>query len=99
MAFGITAVVLAAGAAIYSGEVQKDAAKKAAKSAKQARRMSLLASIKQDREAATAEKKANRRKPDVASLLLKNQQAGAGTVLAGKGAGGASLLGSKGQLG
>lgn len=95
--------VIGAAGAVYQGEEGRKASSKAERSQKAAQRDTLLRAVNEERRSAQAERKANRKKPDVTSILFQEQaasKAGPGsTILAGatKG-GGRSLLGSKTTL-
>lgn len=95
--------VLAAGATIYSGEKASSASKKGRRLQEQVQRTSLLAALREEKLAGQAENRANRRKPDVASLLFdagrRGNMGAASTILAGAGGKGSALLGSKSTLG
>lgn len=100
-----TAVVLgvvAAGSSVYQGVEGAKASRKSLRAQKQAQRKSLLSSVGQEKRAAQAEAKANRKKPDIESLLFSERAAantGMGsTILAGRGGGGASLMGKKSMM-
>ena len=96
-------VAVAAGSAVYSGEKSRKSANKAQRSQEAAQRDSLLSSIKQDTEAAKAEKKANKKRPDTVSLLFQERagesQGVGSTLLTGGGGAQPTLLGSKSKLG
>ncbi len=98
MSWVATAIVVSTLAtSVYQGEKQASAQREASRNQKAAQRQSLLSSINAEKLAAQAERKANKRKPDVASILFREQAAansGVGsTILAGR-EGGGGLLGS-----
>jgi uncharacterized membrane protein len=92
--------VAALGYSVYAGEEGAKAQRKSLRGQKQAQRQSLLSSIGQEKRAAQAEAKANRKKPNIESLLFSERAAantGMGsTILAGRG--GASLMGKKSMM-
>ncbi len=103
MSWVATAIVVASVAtSVYQGEEGRKASSKASRAQKASQRQSLLSSINEERLAGQAERKANKKRPDVASILFQEQAAataGPGsTILAGRGGGGGSLLGSKSTL-
>ena len=94
--------VLAAGSAVHQGEQSRAAGSQAERAQRKAQRQSLLSSINEEKLASQAERKANRKKPDSASILFSEREAadsGVGsTILSGQGSGSGSLLGSKQSL-
>lgn len=98
----IVSAVLGAGAAVYTGEQGRRAASKGRRLQEAAQRTSLLAALRDEKLASQAENRLNRRRPDVASLLFdaktRSQMGPASTVLAGRGGGHNTLLGSKSTL-
>lgn len=98
---GVAAAVIGGASAIHQGEQSRAAGTKSARAQKAAQRQSLLSSINQEKLAGQAERKANKRKPDVTSILFQ-ERAGAtqgtgSTILAGR-SGAPGLLGSKSTL-
>ena len=76
MAGGWTALVVAAisaGSAIWQGDESRKAGNKGARAGREAQRVSLLESASQEKRAGMDDAKANRKKPDVTSLLAAEQ--------------------------
>ena len=99
MAWIATAVAIAGAATtVIQGEQAESQQKRSFKAQQAAQKQTLLSAVNDERQAAMAERKANRRKPDVAALLFQERgQANTGvgsTILAG----GGSKLGSKSLL-
>ena len=84
MAVPIIAAVIGAGAAITAGERQGQQAKKSRNQQADAQERARSASVREQKRAEEEQRRANRRTPDVASLLgaaQRDAQAGAGSTL------------------
>lgn len=95
--------VLAAGASVHQGEQQRAAGSKALRGQREAQKQATARATGQERLAAMADARANKKKPNIDSLLFSERaraDMGAGsTLLAGRGGGGTPLLGSKSLMG
>jgi|TARA_R110002020_G_C16229855_1_gene768243 hypothetical protein len=96
-----TAIIIAAGATVYSGEKQAKEQRKGLRRQKQAQRQAQSQAVGQEKLAAMDMAKANRKKPDISTLLgqerLRASQGPGSTMLTG-GKSGSMLLGGKSTL-
>ena len=92
---------LAVGAQVYQGEKQSSIQKKAMRRQEQAQNQSRNQAIGQEKLGRMAQAKANKKKPDIATLLGRNRatKGPSSTMLTGTGGAGGGLLGGKSMLG
>jgi uncharacterized protein HemX len=92
----VTAV--SAGTAVYSGEEQRKSQSKSLRAQREGQRQSLLRSVGQEKLAAQASAAANRKKPNIDSLLFSERaraDMGPGSTLLAGPRSGSSLMGRK----
>ena len=100
MAWAVTAIAVMSASSIYQGEQQKKAGKKSLAAQERAQQQTFLSSLNDEKQAQQANRKANKRPPDITSILFQ-ERAGAengmgSTILSG--GEGVGLLGSKPKL-
>jgi 4-diphosphocytidyl-2C-methyl-D-erythritol kinase len=98
----ITAIVVAGGTSIYQGEQQRKAQKKSLRSQKMAQAESQARASSTAKQSLMAEAKANRKKPNIATLLGRERMAanrGPGsTMMTGTGGARGTMLGGGSSL-
>ena len=97
----IAAISVIGGTTVYSGEQAASSARKGLRAQKAAQDKSMAQAAGQRKLGAIEEAKANKKKPNIATLLGRNRGAKgpSSTMLTGTGGAGGGLLGGKSMLG